>query len=89
MSDESTILLVDVEPRVLDSLEALLGMDHRVLRADKPDAALGVLAAEPVALVISDQRMPGMLGTELLASSREVAPDTVRILMTAFTTRPP
>ena len=85
MSDESTILLVDDEPRVLDSLEALLGMDHRVLRADKPDVALGVLAAEPVALVISDQRMPGMLGTELLARSREVAPDTVRILMTAFT----
>jgi len=85
MSDEATILLVDDEPRVLDSLEALLGMDHRVLRADKPDEALGRLATEPVALVISDQRMPGMLGTELLARSREVAADTVRILLTAFT----
>jgi class 3 adenylate cyclase len=85
MSDEATILLVDDEPRVLDSLEALLGMEHRVLRTPKPAEALGVLAAEPVALVISDQRMPDMLGTDLLARSREVAPDTVRILLTAFT----
>src|SRR5215813_168022 len=60
-------------------------MDHRVLRAEKPDAALRVLAAEPVAVVMSDQRMPGMLGTDLLARSREVAPDAVRILLTAFT----
>jgi class 3 adenylate cyclase len=85
MSDEATLLLVDDEPRVLDSLEALLGMDHQVLRTEKPDEALSILAAQPVALVISDQRMPGMLGTELLARSREVAPDTVRILLTAFT----
>jgi class 3 adenylate cyclase len=85
VSDEATLLLVDDEPRVLDSLEALLGMDHPVLRAETPDEALSILAAQPVALVISDQRMPGMLGTELLARSREVAPDTVRILLTAFT----
>ena len=47
--------------------------------------ALEVLAREPVALVISDQRMPGMEGTELLARSRQIAPDTVRVLLTAFT----
>lgn len=85
MSEAATILLVDDEPRVLDSLEALLGMDHRVLRAEKPQAALEALATEPVAVVVSDQRMPGMLGTELLARSRDIAPDTVRILLTAFT----
>jgi class 3 adenylate cyclase len=80
-----TILLVDDETRVLDSLEALLAMDYRVLRAERAPDALRLLAEEPVALVISDQRMPGMTGTELLARSREVAPDTVRILLTAFT----
>jgi adenylate cyclase len=85
MSQPATLLLVDDEPRVLDSLEALLGMEHLVLRADKPEAALRILATEPVAVVVSDQRMPGMLGTELLARSREVAPDAVRILLTAFT----
>ncbi|MGH7384900.1 MAG: adenylate/guanylate cyclase domain-containing protein [Candidatus Rokuibacteriota bacterium] len=81
----ATILLVDDEPRVLDSLEALLAMEHRVLRADRPDGALEQLREQDVAVVLSDQRMPGMTGTELLARSREVAPDTVRILLTAFT----
>jgi adenylate cyclase len=82
---EATVLLVDDEVRVLDSLEALLAMDYRILRADRPAAALELLAGEEVALVVSDQRMPGMTGTELLAKCREVAPDTVRVLLTAFT----
>ncbi len=85
MADEETLLLVDDEPRVLDSLEALLAMEHRVLRAERGEDALSILAAEPVALIISDQRMPGMPGTEFLAKSIKVSPDTVRILLTAFT----
>jgi class 3 adenylate cyclase len=51
----------------------------------RPDAALDLLKREEVALVVSDQRMPGMAGTELLARCREVAPETVRVLLTAFT----
>ena len=78
MTAEATVLIVDDEPRVLDSLEALLAMDYRVLRADRPEAALDLLAREEIALVISDQRMPGMSGTELLSRSCEVAPETVR-----------
>ena len=85
MSEPATILLVDDEPRVLDSLEAMLGMDYRILRTERAAEALELLAAERVAVVISDQRMPGMLGTDLLSKSLEVAPETVRILLTAFT----
>lgn len=85
MAAPETLLLVDDEPRVLDSLEALLALEHRVLRTERGEEALGILSTEPVALIISDQRMPGMTGTELLAKSRKVAPDTVRILLTAFT----
>jgi adenylate cyclase len=85
MSDDATVLIVDDEVRVLDSLEALLAMTYRVLRADRPDAALEIMAREEVALVISDQRMPGMTGTELLARTLEISADTVRILLTAFT----
>ena len=85
MSDDATVLIVDDEVRVLDSLEALLAMSYRVLRAERPDAALEIVGREEVALVISDQRMPGMTGTELLARSREISADTVRVLLTAFT----
>jgi adenylate cyclase len=85
MAEEATVLVVDDEPRVLDSLEALLAMDHRVLRTEQGETALRLLETEPVSVVISDQRMPSMLGTELLARAREVSPDTVRILLTAFT----
>jgi adenylate cyclase len=85
MTDEATVLIVDDEVRVLDSLEALLAMDYRVLRADRPEAALTILGQEPVAVIVSDQRMPGMTGTEFLAKSRDLAPEAVRILLTAFT----
>ncbi len=81
----ANVLIVDDEPRVLDSLEALLAMDYCVLRADEPKAALSTLAETEVAVIVSDQRMPGMTGVEFLAASREVAPETVRILLTAFT----
>jgi class 3 adenylate cyclase/CheY-like chemotaxis protein len=83
--EPATILLVDDEPRVLDSIEAMLGMDYRVLRTERPPEALELLARERVAVIISDQRMPAMLGTDLLTRSLAVAPETVRILLTAFT----
>jgi adenylate cyclase len=85
MSAADTVLLVDDEPRVLDSLEALLAMDYRVLRTERGDEALRLLDREPIAAIVSDQRMPSMTGTELLARSRDVSPDTARILLTAFT----
>lgn len=81
----ATVLLVDDEPRVLDALEALLAMDYRVLRAERPASALELLRGDDVAVVVSDQRMPGMTGTELLTRCRDEAPEAVRILLTAFT----
>jgi class 3 adenylate cyclase len=85
VAEPATVLIVDDEPRVLDSLEALLAMDYQVLRAQHGTEALKILAAEDIAVILSDQRMPGMTGTEVLAKSREIAPDTVRVLLTAFT----
>ena len=83
--DETTILIVDDEPRVLDSLEAILAAEFRVLRARHGEEALARLAAEPeVAVIVTDHRMPGMTGVELLRRSQEQT-DAIRIVLTAYT----
>ncbi|HLC41658.1 MAG TPA: sigma-54 dependent transcriptional regulator [Methylomirabilota bacterium] len=83
--EQPTILIVDDEHRVLDSLEAILAAEFRVLRADRGEAALPILQTDPVAVIITDYRMPGMTGVELLQRSQELAPDAIRIVLTAYT----
>ncbi len=83
--EQPTVLIVDDEPRVLDALEAVLAAEFRVLRAPGGEAALALLRSEDVAVVVSDHRMPGMSGVELLRRSQECAPDAVRIILTAYT----
>jgi two-component system response regulator HupR/HoxA len=71
---------------VLDALEAILAAEFRVLRAGHGEEALACLAAEPdVAVIVTDHRMPGMTGVELLRRSQERTADAVRIVLTAYT----
>jgi two-component system response regulator HupR/HoxA len=83
--DQSIVLIVDDEPRVLDALEAILAAEFHVLRADGGAAALRLLETEEVAVIITDYRMPGMTGVELLRQSQERAPEAIRIVLTAYT----
>ena len=80
-----TVLIVDDEPRVLDALEAILAAEFHVVRAAGGEAALEALSAGDVAVIVTDYRMPGMTGVELLRRSQEHAPDAVRIILTAYT----
>jgi len=78
------ILVVDDEASVLQMLKALLTRSgHRVYTASNGSEALKVLANEPVEIILSDNMMPGMSGTELLAQAEAVRPDAIRLLMTA------
>ena len=80
------ILVVDDEPDNLDLLYRTFRRDFHVLKADSGINALDVLAAEgEVAVIISDQRMPEMKGTEFLSKTVPQFPDTVRIILTGFT----
>lgn len=80
-----TLLLVDDEANILSSLRRLFRpQGYRVLTAESGDEALELLAAEPVDLILSDMRMPGMTGAQLLATACERWPDTVRILLTGY-----
>jgi len=80
-----TVLIVDDEVRVLDALEAILAAEFRVVRAAGGEAALDLLRAEDIAVIVTDYRMPGMTGVELLRRSQEHAPEAVRIILTAYT----
>jgi CheY-like chemotaxis protein len=80
------LLVVDDEPDNLDLLYRTFRRDFNVLKADSGVNALQVLAAEgEVAVIISDQRMPEMKGTEFLSKTVPQFPDTVRIILTGFT----
>jgi two-component system response regulator HupR/HoxA len=85
VDETATILVVDDEPRVLDALEAVLAADFRVLRAEGGEQALRLLPGADVAVIITDYRMPHMTGVELLRRSQDLAPDAVRIVLTAYT----
>ncbi|HET8699220.1 MAG TPA: EAL domain-containing protein [Gammaproteobacteria bacterium] len=77
-----TLLLVDDEPHVCSSLARILRRDnYRVLTANSAEDALAVLAKNTVDVVLSDQRMPGKKGTELLAAVRDLYPNTVRLIL--------
>lgn len=85
-SKKPRMLVVDDEPDNLDLLYRTFRRDFQVLRAESGIEALNVLSSEgEVAVIISDQRMPEMKGTEFLSKTVPDFPDTVRIILTGFT----
>jgi thioredoxin reductase (NADPH) len=87
------ILAVDDEPSVLAAVSRDLrrgfGDRYRIIRAGSGPEALELLAelrrrGDPVALMVADQRMPGMEGTDFLTKARQVFPDAKRALLTAY-----
>lgn len=80
------LMVVDDEPDNLDLLYRTFRRDFKVYKADSAFSAMKVLDEEgEMALIISDQRMPEMNGTEFLGKTLEKFPDTVRILLTGYT----
>lgn len=81
---EYPILYVDDEPDNLRIFELTFGRDFEIFTAESGDAGLEIINTQPVALVLSDHRMPGMTGTEFLARVCEIDPQTIRIMVTAY-----
>lgn len=93
MATKPALMAVDDDPEVLAAVERDLrkrfGGRYRVIRAASGPAALETMEAlerrgDPIALVLSDQRMPGMNGTELLERVKSSAPRAKRVLLTAY-----
>jgi signal transduction histidine kinase len=84
-SDRPTIVVVDDEPEVLRSLHDLFRLEYGVLTFERASDALEALAnLDDVAVILSDQRMPGISGVEFLEKAEHTHPDATRLLVTGY-----
>ncbi len=81
-----TLLLVDDETNIVSALKRLLRRDdYQILTAHNGQEGLDVLAKNAVDVIVSDQRMPGMLGADFLRAAKGLYPDTIRIMLSGYT----
>ncbi len=79
-----TLLVVDDEKPIIESLRGLFRRRYRVLTASSATEGLEILRESPADIILSDQRMPDMTGDKFLEKARELAPDSVRLLITGY-----
>jgi signal transduction histidine kinase len=79
-----TLLIVDDEVDVLESLRHQFHRTYRVLTASTGAQAVSLLNEHQVQLILSDQRMPGMSGDAFLSQARRIQPDAIRMLFTGY-----
>lgn len=81
-----SLLLVDDEPNILAALKRLLRRDgYTIHTAAGGSEGLALLARERVDVIVSDQRMPGMIGADFLRKAKDLYPDTIRIMLSGYT----
>ena len=84
-SERPRIMIVDDEEAILETMTFTFMDLYEVLTTSDPTKAMSILEEnQPVSVVITDQRMPGMTGVELLKEVYEKFPETVRIILTGF-----
>ncbi|ACL23781.1 response regulator [Chloroflexus aggregans] len=86
-SDEQrpTVLIVDDDPNVTSSLARSLRDRFTIFTATDAETALHILQQQPVAVILTDQRMPTMSGVELLARARELQPEARGFIISGYT----
>jgi len=83
-SAKHTLLVVDDEPDVCDSVHDLLRREFRVLKAHSADEGFKLLQEEDVHIIMTDQRMPRITGVELLTRAKSRNPQAIRMLFTGY-----
>jgi CheY-like chemotaxis protein len=79
------VLLVDDEPRILSALQRALRREgYELLTAETPGEALRLTEQNPIDCVLSDHKMPGMTGLELIEQIAKRRPDAARLLITGW-----
>src|SRR4051812_41660210 len=82
---QHSILVVDDESDIVDSIERQFRKQYKVLKANSGIQALQILQKENVHLILSDQRMPEMTGVQLFERAQKIQPEAIRILLTGYT----
>ncbi|MFQ5739435.1 MAG: sigma-54-dependent transcriptional regulator [Acidobacteriota bacterium] len=85
MATRHALLVVDDEEANLQKLRRTFVRDFTVYPASGGEEALEIVRRHPISAIITDQRMPGMSGVELLRKSLEINPETVRMILTGYT----
>lgn len=78
------VLVVDDEERIVRTISRLLKPHYEVYQAQSGQMALEVVRSETIHVIVSDQRMPEMTGSELLNKVKIISPNTTRILLTGY-----
>lgn len=81
-SGRPLVLVVDDEPELVELMQTVLGREFDVVTAGDGTEALEVLRTHPVRAIVTDQQMPGMMGTEFLSTAIAIRPHAARILIT-------
>jgi DNA-binding NtrC family response regulator len=84
MSVLPKVLCVDDEPFILNSIERIFSEKYEIYKAISAADALKLIDLHDFDVIISDQRMPGMTGTELLTKIKNKAPRAIRLLLTGY-----
>lgn len=81
-----TLLLVDDEPNIISALRRALRTDgYSILTADSAEEGLRLLSEKTIHVILSDQRMPRMNGTDFLRKVKELHPKTIRLVLSGYT----
>ncbi len=81
---QPNILFLDDEVRIVNALQALFRANYNVFTATTPREALNIVKENLIHVVVSDQRMPEMLGVEVLRKIKDSSPRTMRLLLTGY-----
>ena len=84
MKTKARVLFVDDEERIVNLLRLCFLPTYQVFTATHGEQALDIIRNNDIDVIVSDQRMPGMTGIELLTSVRKESPNTVRLLLTGY-----
>ena len=82
--NKATIMFVDDEKHILNAMKWLFRNDYHLLFANSGEEAVELMKTNSIDVLISDQKMPGMRGTEVLKAAREHCPNTLRLLLTGY-----